>query len=197
MLEEESEFFAVLGDEADAGGDRVARRIDGDRRAVDEERAALPSRMRAERGHHQFTASRADQPRDADHFSAPHAEADVVDEQLARHVRILDRHVARFEDDVGRNAMRRREDVGHFAPHHARDQALRVERAGVVDAHRFAVAQDRDAVRESEDFIELVRDVDHARSRLAQAFEDAVEHVDFAFRQRGGRLVEHEDAPLA
>ena len=53
------------------------------------------------------------------------------DEQLARDVRVFDRHVARLEDDLAALVLGLGEDVADLAADHPRDDARLVEFCGV------------------------------------------------------------------
>ena len=46
------------------------------------------------------------------------------------------------------------------------------------------------------DFVELVRDVNHADAALPQFVENAEKRFDFRVRQGGSRFVQHQDARI-
>ena len=59
-----------------------------------------------------------------------------------------------------------------------------------------AVAEDRRPVAQLEDLVEAVADEQHRDAAVAQAADDREQAVDLVRRQRGGRLVEDQDAGL-
>src|SRR5438067_9830907 len=170
--------------------------MDADAFALDVDLAGDATGPRAEDAHQEFATARAHKARDAEHLAAPNLEADVPDQKLAAHVRVFDGHVSNLEGHFAALMYGFREDVADLSTDHARDDARLVERDGRVRADGATVAQDRDAVGDSEDLVELMRDVDHADAARAQFVNYAEESFDLGVCERGGRLVQHEYARL-
>jgi len=87
-----------------------------------------------------------------------------------------------------------REEVGDLAPDHVADEFAFCRRTGLGGEDGGAVAEHGDAIREGEDFVEPVRDVDAGDAARAQVAEDGEEHLHFMLGERGGGFVEDEDA---
>jgi hypothetical protein len=86
--------LAILGDEADAGRDRLRRRTRRDAPPVDLDRAGA-ARPRAEERAQRLAAPRADQPREADHLARAHVEVDPFERGPARLLRGAPAHARR------------------------------------------------------------------------------------------------------
>ena len=56
-----------------------------------------------------------------------------------------------------------------------------------------AIAQDRDAVGDAKNLVEPVADIDHPDAAVAQRAQRGEQPLDLVGRQRGGRLVQHQE----
>ena len=83
-------------------------------------------------------------------------------------------------------------DVVENPTDHERDDLRAVELVDRVRRDPLAVAHDRDPVREGEDLLEPVRDVEHRHASVAQATHDLEEALDLGLGERGRRLVHHD-----
>ena len=73
---------------------------------------------------------------------------------------------------------------------------LGLGRVGSGDTRNRAVAHDRDPIGDAGDFLQPVRDVDHADAARPEVVDDREEMFGLGRGQGGGRLVEDEDARL-
>src|SRR5207302_1833704 len=112
----------------DSRSDRGGGLINVDALSADKKFAALSAGMRAEDGHHQFTAARTHETGNPENLPSANAETHVVHEQFSRHIRIFDGDSSRLENNCVGGVMRVRENVGNFAADHSGNHALRVER---------------------------------------------------------------------
>src|SRR5262249_49408075 len=87
-----------------------------------------------------------------------------------------------------------REELGDLAPDHPADDLGLRRLRGRERLDRPAIAEDRDPVRDREDLLEPVRDVDARDAALAEVTENVEEDLDLLIAQRGGRLVEDQHA---
>ena len=93
---------------------RLARRADGHRLAVELDRAVL-RRRDAEQRQGDVGAAGADEAREAQHLAAPQLERDVLEHALAGQARDLQQRLARPVIGAG-------EELGHVAPDHVLDR---------------------------------------------------------------------------
>ena len=155
--------------------------------AVDLDGAGL-HRVGAEQRARQLGAAGALQAGEADDLAGADLDVDVV-----QHRR---RDAGRLQPDVaellGRAAGR--EVAVELAADHERDELAGVDLRGRLRRDVLAVLQHRDAVADGEDLAQAVGDVDHPEPALAQPAQQVEQHLDLVLGQRGGRLVEHEQA---
>ncbi len=159
------------------------------RAAVDLQHAAV-GRLEPEQQPRQFRAARAQQARDANHFSGTHAQVGRL--QLAGLCQPFDlqqRGGRLVESRQCRGPRRLRRQL---APEHRRDQRLRSQVRGLPFAHPVAVAQHSDAVGHRVHLVEEVRH-EHDRHALARAAAAAPRTAsDLVVVQARGRLVEDQ-----
>ncbi len=109
---------------------------------------------------------------------------------VGRHVLDREPHVA----EVGRA----RRAAGSSRRARARPSGSRARasrsRTWPASSTSAAVLEHGDAVREREDLAQAVRDVEHPDAPLLQAPHEREQQLDLVVGERGGRLVEHEDA---
>ena len=179
--------LAVLRHVADPGPDRPGDVLAPQRAPLDQHGARVV-RVGARDRAQQLRASRAHEARDADHLARPGLEGHVLQHARAGQAAHVEQHV------VGPVVLAAAgELVGDVATHHEAHQLrLRRGRGDLVDEP--PVAQHADAVADLRDLVEVVADEDHRHPGLAQLAHDAEELVDLGARQRGGGLVEDEDA---
>ena len=178
--------LAILGEVGDPVLDRVARRADRDRLAVDQDLAGLRP-VGGEDGAHDLGPAGPDEAGDAEDLAAMELEADVP--HLAAEVEAAHLEHDRRVDRLGQLG-RRLEDG---PPDHHADDLLdaglgRVDRVDVA-----AVPHDRHAVGDPLELLQAVRDVHDAVAALAQVAGDAEELVDLGLGERRRRLVHDQD----
>jgi len=185
-LEDDAVLAAILGDVADSEADGVSGSRDADRRAVEEDFAAIGG-SDAEEGLCEFGASGADEAGDAEDFAAADGEGNIVEAGGGAG------EIARFEDRLPDGDRALGEDSGNFAADHELDEFGAIDLSHGAGGDVAAVAKDGDAVADFEDFIEAVGDVDDAGAGGAQVGNDAEETLGFALGEGGGGFVEDED----
>ena len=131
-------------------------------------------------------AAGAHQAADADHLAATDREADVAD--LLGGERIDD------EQRLAGGASRALEEVAEVAADHQAGDPLLARAGGGRDVDQPAVAQHGDAVGELDDLVQAVRDVDDRYAVAAQPADHGEEAARLVVGQRGGRLVEGDQA---
>ncbi len=90
-------------------------------------------------------------------------------------------------------------DDGFFlqrASHHLADEFRFRDILDFLRGHPLPVAKNRHTIRESEDFIEPVTDINDCRAAGAEVANDSEETLDVVLRQHGGGLVENKHARL-
>ena len=140
----------------------------------------------------QFAASGADEAVQSEDFAVVKGEADVL-------VAARRREPPRFEHDARRIDLPLG-DLGDplGAADHQRDQRLaRHFRHRRASRDILAVAQNRDAVGDGEDFLQLVADEDDRDAVVAQLSEQLEEGGRLVLGDRRGRFVEQQDLGLA
>ena len=132
---------------------------------------------------------------DSDNLAAPHGQAHMVDHMLAGRRR--DREVDGFEKRIARRQrtlLYLKIDVA--AGHRPHDLA-RVGVGGAQVRDGAAVTQDRDPVRDSRHFVELVGHEQDSASLGCKVFQHGEQRVALGRRQDRGRLVKNENARVA
>ena len=84
--------------------------------------------------------------------------------------------------------------VAQLATDHHLDERIGVGLGRRHRPDRAAVTQDRDALGDGEDLLELVRDVDDGDALISQAADDPEEPLDLAIAERRRRLVHQQQA---
>ena len=176
-----------------SGGDRNGLRGGT---AAQGERARHAAARGPEERADQRRASRAHQAADADDLPLAHLERDVAQHLAPGHQRILDRPVLDLQQGHARLVGRARVERPHLAAHHHRDHLVRRQLLARGAPHGAAVAQHGDAVRDLEDLLQAMADVDARHAARAQLAEEAVEAGGVRLREGRRRLVEDEDARL-
>ncbi len=92
------------------------------------------------------------------------------------------------------HGLRRALVLGQILADHHLDQIPGGETGDGPLPDEAPVTQDGDSVGDLQDLLEAVGDEDHRRARVPGATDGAEEAVDLVVGQRGGRLVQHEDA---
>src|SRR6056297_6026 len=151
-LRDQAFALAVLGEVGDAGPVRVLGRADLERLAVELDPAARGTNP--DEAFEQLGAARAHQAREAQNLPAAKLEAGVRDA-------VLDVQAGDAEHDrLVRGDRLLGVHVGQLAAHHEPRHLGLVELRDGVRRDVIAVAEDRHAVRDPLDLVELVRDVD-------------------------------------
>src|SRR2546430_677473 len=186
QLQQQAELLAVLGEQAQAGLHGPARAFRGYPHAVDLDAAGRDRVGAEDRPKHVGTPG-AEQPRDAQDLAGAHGEVDrlVAAERLES---------PQDEPGFADGALAGRVQRLDRPADHRRDQAVVVElghrRAGGVPA----VAQYGHPVADLEHLLQVVADIHDRVAVVAQLPDPAQQGGGLAFGQRGGRLVEDEDA---
>ena len=179
--------LAVLGREADAGGDRRLRAVRLDRGAVHEDRAAEAAVIADDRLG-ELGAAGAHQAGNADDLALAHRQADVAD--------LGGRQPLHLQQRLAGAPAIAREQVGDVAADHQLGDGLLAGARGRRIVDQPPVAQHDDAVGELDDLVQPVRDVDDRGAVGAQAPDDREQPARLVVGQRRGRLVEG-DQPAA
>ena len=145
-------------------------------------------------GRDQFGAARAHQAGDAEDLAGAHLQRDVVDPLAPRIGDVPAGHAARLQHHRARLAFGARKARFERASHHQADDAVFVERVRRLGGDVLAVADHGDGVTEALDLVELVRDVDAGHAGALEVFDDGQQHLDLPGAERGGRLVEDQQA---
>jgi hypothetical protein len=85
---------------------------------------------------------------------------------------------------------------GQLAPDHEADEGRAVQVARGAGLHDLPVTEDGHAVRDLEDLVQAVRDVDDRQALGAQVAQQRQERTDLRDRQRSRGLVQDQDARL-
>ena len=83
--------------------------------------------------------------------------------------------------------------AGRSRPTIARTMSAVVTACACEGANQFAVAQHGDAIAQPEYFRQAMRHVQQRRAAALQLAQDVEQVIRFRIRERGGRLVEHQD----
>ncbi|MEZ5863168.1 MAG: hypothetical protein R3D25_03510 [Geminicoccaceae bacterium] len=94
----------------------------------------------------------------------------------------------------GRHGVAGREQVLDLAADHERDQRIDGDFLAWPAADQMAVAQHLDGVADAQHVAQDVADVDEGDAQRAQPLHDGEELLGLASGERGGRLVEQDDA---
>ena len=130
----------------------LVRRVQLDRLSVQLE-PARGSLARIDQRQHRLRSAGADQPRHAEDLALSKIEIDVLD-------RAEQRKVPAGEDDVPDAGAALRIEAAQRPADHQRDDLVRTRFRSRPRPDVAAIAQDRDAVRNLEELVELVRDED-------------------------------------
>ncbi|MNN63380.1 hypothetical protein D3C81_1787540 [compost metagenome] len=80
---------------------------------------------------------------------------------------------------------------GQFATDHQVDQLRAAVARHRLDTHQLAVAQDGDALGDTLEFFQAVRDVHDGHPTLLQTFDLRKQQLDLARREHGRGLIEN------
>ena len=173
--------LAIFRHQPDAEPDRVARRADADRLAVDEDLAAVVL-VGAEDGARDLGAARADQPGQPDDLAGADAERDVLEHDRRRiltgagaaETAHLEHRRRRALGEALQTALGlfRPEEVPQGTADHQPDDAVGRRLGDRQLAGELAVAQDRDPIADGEDLLEAVRDVDDRQTARLEPADD-------------------------
>jgi hypothetical protein len=177
--------FAILRQEADAGGDRVARRVDHDDLAVDSNLARLAA-ICAEEEAGGLGAAGADQPGDRENLAAADLERHVAHGSTAPQSGHLQPRAAERDRAGGKLALQ-------LATDHHLDHLVARDPIDGAFADVGAVTEHGHAIGDGEDLVEPVADVDDADPVSSQLGDDREQALDLMRREGGRRLVHCED----
>ena len=200
LIEHEAVAAAVFAHERDAAAEHVGGGQGREFAAFQRDAPRSAAAPRAEEVHEQLGAPRAHEPADAEHLARREGEGDVAQPRLAGarvgDAEAIDGHCGLRIADCGLGIRRSApgKKIADFPAHHVADDLgfARLRRRRGEDGR--AVAEDGDAVGEGEDFVQLVGDVDARDALRAQVAEDREEDLHLVLGERGGGLVEDEDA---
>lgn len=182
-VEEESGGAAVFGDEGDAAGDGFGSCF-GFERLVFEEDGALVDRGDAENGAGDFGASGSDEAGEAEDFSAPDGERDVLESRAGK--------VDDFESSFGlRFSVVGKRSVEVAADHEPDDFCGRCL-GGLEVGDFLSVAKDSDFVGDFEDLVHVVGDDADCASLTGEGTDDGEKVGGFVGGEGGGRFVEDQ-----
>ena len=176
----------VLRDERNAVRDGIGRRGDRHLAPVDEDPPAV-GRLRAEHRPCHVASSAAHEPEHSDDLARPHGEGDSFVGRPPAKVAHLERGAARLRRPLRIDGVER-------PPHHGADEFVPGHRPGRCERHAAAVLQDEDVVRDVEDLIQAMRDVEHRGAGGGELADLLEQEIGLVRRQDRRRLVENEDA---
>ncbi len=173
---------------------QVARTIRGHVVAIEHDRSAA-GLAQAGDGLDQLVLAVAGHAGDAEDLAGVDLEVHAVDDVAAvpaRHAKVLDR-----QHRPGGVAFAAVDGQLHLATDHQLGEVVFVGLAGDAAADDLASPDDRDAVGDLKDLVELVTDEDDAVSLGRQAPQHGEDLDRLLGREHRGRLVEYEDARIA
>ena len=179
--------FAVLGHEAHAGGERGAHRAEGQRAAVEFDRAR-GARIEAEDCLRDLAAAGTDESGEADDLAGADFKIDVGKFPRRGEVAHAQHGVAGLGLKVARPVL------GHAAPDHEPHDGVVVHVRAIEGADVAAVAQHADAVAQAEKLRHAVRHVDDGEAARLQPLDEFKEMLGVGRGERAGGLVEDDDA---
>ena len=141
----------------------------------------------AEQRFQQLGTARAQQARNAQDLAFMQVEGNIMD-VVAQVIQVL--HDQNFFAD---GSLLRRETVGQFTADHQADDFIHIRFCGAHRLDERTVAHDGDIIRNAEDFLHLMGNVDDAFPLPAQPVNDLHQDIDFFLIQRGSRLVQRDD----
>ena len=100
------------------------------------------------------------------------------------------------QNDFAGCAHGRREDVRQFTSDHQLNERGLIDGGYWMSADAFAIAEDGDAIRQREDFLESMRDINDPDTGGAQFAHDLEQEIHFFPGERGRRFV-HDHDPRA
>ena len=143
----------------------------------------------------QFALAIAIHARDAHDLTAAHGKTHIVHRVFA--VRPLHAQPAHFQRYFARMRGRFFHDKVHFVPHHHFGKGFLAGGLYVHGADAAALAQNRAAIGDLLDFVELVGDEDQALALGGEALHDFHQFADFLRREHSGGFIEDEDFIVA
>ena len=188
MPEHEALQFAVFGQKSDPRSDGVARTADREHVSIEANLARF-TRIRAEDEPDRFCAARADESGERDDFATPHGEGNIAH----RAARAEPAHFQARSADL-RGAFWK--FILQLAAHHHLDHLVSRELPDGLFADVCAIAEKRDAIRDGENLVEPVADVDHADLLPFEFADDLEKPLHFMGSQRRARLIHDDDARI-
>ena len=180
---------AVLGEQRNSPGDRVGGGAHSHGCAADLDRPGRGS-IGAKDHPHDLRPTGADEPCETEDLSGVKLERDVVDERRP----LQPMHPQERRRLTVATRRRRREPRGPVTTGDRVDERLLVHFMSVPLERDRSVLHDDDAVRQRDDLVQPVGDVDDRVPALLQLADDRVQVADLLDRQRDARLVEEEHA---
>ncbi len=151
--------------------------------------ATGPDRLVTGEGEGQFGASGTHQPRQGHDLTGADLQVDVP--------YVVGGDTLQTQDDLLPGDVLPYEQGGQVTADHHADHLALVRVTGLQDTGDRAVAQDGDPVRETEDLLHAVGDVDDGDALRPQTVDEGEEGLRLVLGQRGSRLVEGDDLGLA
>ena len=179
---------AVLGQQADLVGDRVLRGLDMQLLAVLEDLAA-GYRAHAENGLCCFGTSCAYQSGHAQNLAAVQFERDILYSASGR-------QVFNFQNSVSNRAVHLGEHRCYLAAYHQLDHLIDVQILRTVGRDVLAVAIDGDIVRDAENFVHLMGNIDDCYVFRLQLRDDVAQVLYPSVGQGRSRFVHDDDAAV-
>ena len=177
----------IFGHISDALGDRFLGIANADRFPL-QTNAATARRSNTKQNTRQLRAPSADETCHANNFSRPHRERYIGD--AARGTT----HVLHFQNHLARCAFGWWINGTHLTADHQLNHLRLRQAAHGMSAYAFAIAQNSHTVRQSENFFQAMRNVDHAHARITQIAHHRIKQMLLLLRQRGRRLIHDHDA---
>ena len=131
---------------------------------------------------------------DRDDLPRANVERHVLDGDVVAIV--ADHDVVQAEDDIARGRRALHDAELHVATDHHVRELLAGRGLGLSRTGDPAPPEDRDAVTDLEDLVQLVGDEDHGRAVRREPADDVEQLLGLGRREDRRRLVEHEDVAL-
>jgi hypothetical protein len=178
----------VLGHEPHPGGHRPGGRAAPEPLPAQRDRARVVPVDAEDRPRH-LAAPGPDQPGQGDDLAGPDGEGDVGEHALAG-------EPVHGEQRLARCDLLARRPFGQLPADHGPDQVARDQALELPAEHLPAVAHHGDPLAQREDLFQPVRDEQDGGARGAQRPHHVEEPVHLGRRERGRRLVHHDDPRL-
>ena len=171
----------ILCEQANLVGDRILRRLDVQFLTVFIDFAACHM-AHAEDCFRRLGAARTDQTRHTQNFTTMQFKRNIFNCAAGR-------QIFHFKNGFPDRTLYLGKHVVHFASNHQLNNLVYIKVFRAIRSDVFAVAINRDIVRNPEDFVHFVRDINDSNIFFLEFCNNAKQMLDLCIGQRGRRLV--------